>query len=128
ETPRERRSLRKIELLEGEVARLEKILQDFLQFAGGHVVRPELVNVNDWIEDLLDFFEPACAEASVRLVRHLGPSLPQVLVDRDLMKQAILNLLQNAVQAMPHGGTLEVRTRGTGDRVRIEVKDSGAGI
>ena len=128
ETPRERRALRKIELLESEVARLEKIVQDFLQFAGGHVVRPELVNVNDWLSELLDFYEPACADAKVRLERKLGPSMPQVLADRDLLKQAVLNLFTNAMQAMPDGGSLHVRTWGTGDRVRIEVRDTGGGI
>ncbi len=128
ENPRERRSLKKIHLLEGEVARLERILQDFLQFAGGHVVRPELVAVNDWIAELLDFFEPSCADAEVRLVRKLGPDLPEVLVDRELMKQAMFNLLHNGLQAMPRGGTLTVRTWSSGDRVRIDVSDTGDGI
>lgn len=128
ETPRERRALRKVELLESEVARLEKILQDFLQFAGGHVVRPQLVDVNGWLDELLDFYEPACSDAQVRLERQLGPSLPQIMVDRDLMKQAVLNLLKNAVQAMQGGGTLRVRTWSTGDRVRVEVSDTGCGI
>lgn len=128
ETPRDRRVLRKIALLEGEVARLEKILQDFLQFAGGHVVRPELVDVNDWLGDLLDFFEPVCADAGIALERRLAPGLPQLLMDRDLLRQAVLNLLTNARQAMPEGGGLTVRTWSTGDRVRIDVADSGPGI
>lgn len=128
ETPRDRRVLRKIELLEGEVGRLEKIVHDFLQFAGGHVVRPRLMDVNDWMAELLDFFEPSCTESGVRLQRQLSRNLPQVLVDRDLMKQAMLNLLANAKQAMPEGGTLRVRTRSTGDRVKIQVADTGAGI
>src|SRR5437762_2747087 len=58
ESPRDRRTLRKVQLLEKEVARLEHIVQDFLQFAGGHAVRPVLVSVNDWLSELLDFFEP----------------------------------------------------------------------
>jgi len=131
ETPRERRALRKVELLESEVARLEKILQDFLQFAGGHVVRPELVDLNAWIGDLLDFFEPSCTRPDappVRLERGLAPDLPQVLMDRNLLRQALLNLLTNALQSMPDGGALTVRTWSTGDRVRIEVGDTGTGI
>lgn len=128
ETPRERRALRKVELLEGEVARLEKILQDFLQFAGGHVIRPKLTDVNAWLSELLDFYEPACADVRIDLVRRLGPSLPQILLDRDLMKQALLNLLANARQSLEPGGRIEVRTWATGDRVRIEVRDTGHGI
>lgn len=128
ETPRERRSLRKIELLEAEVARLEKILQDFLQFAGGHVVRPGLLDVHAWLDEVLDFFEPTCAQAEIRLERQFAPNVPQLLADRDLLRQALLNLLTNAVQAMSGGGTLSVRTWTTGDRVRIEVADTGPGI
>jgi len=128
ETTRDRRALRKIELLEGEVGRLEKIVQDFLQFAGGHALRPRLVDVNGWIRELLDFFEPSCAESGVRLERHLARGLPQLLLDRDLMKQAVLNLLTNARQSTPGGGAISVRTRCTGDRVKIEVSDTGAGI
>jgi signal transduction histidine kinase len=128
DAPRDKRVLRKIHLLESEVARLENILQDFLQFAGRHAVRPRLVSVNGWIGELLDFFEPSCRDAGVALRRKLGPNLPQVLVDRELMKQALLNLLRNALQAMPRGGELTVRTWSSGDRVRIEVADTGEGI
>jgi signal transduction histidine kinase len=128
ESPRDRRTLRKIQLLESEVARLEHILHDFLQFAGGHTVRPELVAVNEWLCELLDFFEPSCVESRVRLVRKLGPDLPQVLVDRELMKQALFNLLRNALQAMAGGGTLTVKTWSAGDRVRLDVSDTGEGI
>lgn len=128
ETPRDRRALKKIDLLEGEVARLEKIVQDFLQFAGGHAVRPRLVDVSGWLGDLCDFFEPTCTAGRVRLERHLAPGLPQLLLDPDLMKQAVLNLLTNARQAMPEGGVVTVRAWTTGDRVKIEVADTGPGI
>lgn len=127
-SPRERRTLRKVQLLESEVARLEHIVQDFLQFAGGHTVRPELVALNAWIEELLEFFEPSCADGGVELRSQLAPDLPQVLIDRELMKQAVLNLLTNARQAMPDGGELMVRTWSHGDRVRIDVIDTGVGI
>lgn len=128
DTPRDRRALKKVQLLESEVGRLEKILQDFLQFAGGHHVRPRLVDVNGWLTELLDFFEPGCAASKVALRRQLTPGLPQVLADVDLLKQAVLNLLTNALQAMEGGGELMVRTWSTGDRVRIEVIDTGPGI
>ncbi len=127
-TPRDQRILRKVQLLESEVGRLEHILHDFLKFAGGHTVRPELVSLNEWLGDLLDFFEPSCDGSSVVLRRTLAPRLPKVLMDRELMKQALLNLLTNACQAMPDGGTLTVRTWSTGDRVRIDVVDTGRGI
>lgn len=128
QSPSDRRVLRKIHLLESEVSRLEHILQDFLQFAGGHTVRPKVVSVNGFLSDLLDFFAPSLAESGIRLVRRLGPDLPAVLVDPELMKQAFLNLLTNAREAMPRGGELTVRTWSSGDRVRIDVSDTGPGI
>jgi len=128
ETTRDRRTLRKIQLMDQEVTRLEHIVQDFLRFAGGHAVRPRLVNVNAWLSELLDFFEPSCVEGGVRLVRVLGDGLPEVLADPELLQQAFLNLLGNALQAMPEGGDLTVRTWFRGDRVRIDVRDTGVGI
>lgn len=128
ETLRGRKTLRKIQLLEAEVTRLEHILQDFLRFAGGHVVRPAIVDLNAWLGDLLDFFEPSCEEAGITLRRQLDPGLPQLLMDRELLKQALLNLFTNARQAMPDGGELMVRTWFPGDRVRIDVIDTGEGI
>jgi two-component system, NtrC family, sensor histidine kinase HydH len=115
-------------LVRDEIRRLEHILQDFLQFAGGHTVRPELVSVNVWLSELLDFFEPNLTENGIRLTRRLATKLPAVLVDRELMKQAVFNLLTNARQAMPRGGELTVRTWSSGDRVRIDVTDTGEGI
>ena len=126
--PRDRRVLKKIHLLEGEVSRLEHILQDFLQFAGGHTVKPELVSVNGWLAELIDFFEPSLTESRIGVVRRFAPKLPAVLVDRELMKQAVLNLLTNAKQAMGKGGELTVRTWSSGDRVRIDISDTGEGI
>ncbi len=127
-TARDRRTLRKIQLLEAEVGRLENILRDFLRFAGGHAVRPRIVDVNAWLRDLLDFFEPSCEGAGIRLVRKLGHGLPQILADTELLKQALLNLLTNAQQAMEQGGQLTVRTWSPGDSVRIDVHDTGPGI
>ena len=84
--------------------------------------------MNGGLTDLLDFFAPRCRDAGVRLRRRLGDGLPQVLVDTELLKQAFLNLLTNALQAMPDGGDLFVRTWFRGDRVRIDVRDTGHGI
>ena len=128
ETRRDRRALRKVELLEQEVTRLERILQDFLQFAGGHTVRPELVDPADWLDELLEFFEPSCAKAGVRIVREFADRMPPILMDRELLKRAVMNLFNNALQAMPDGGALTVRTWTPGDRVCIEVEDTGDGI
>ena len=67
-------------------------------------------DLNHQIDDVLDFFAPEAAEAGVEVVRYLDPELPRVLLDREAFRQALLNLIINAKQAMPDGGQLVVRT------------------
>ena len=67
-------------------------------------------------------------DTGVQLRRQFGDGLPQVLIDRELIKQALLNLFTNSRQAMPDGGELMVRTSTPGDRVRIDVIDTGIGM
>ena len=81
-----------------------------------------------WNDAVYNFFEPSCEEGGITLRRQLDPGLPQLLMDRELLKQALLNLFTNARQAMPDGGELMVRTWFPGDRVRIDVIDTGEGI
>ena len=59
---------------------------------------------------MLEFFAPEAKEAGVEIVRYLDPDLPRVMLDREAFRQALLNLIINAKQAMPEGGQLVVRT------------------
>ncbi|MFN3486297.1 MAG: sensor histidine kinase, partial [Planctomycetota bacterium] len=84
--------------------------------------------LNDLAGELLDFLAPQAERARIRLRREFAPDLPPVQVDPNLMRQAILNLLVNAQQAMPHGGEITVRTESNGQHVRLQVRDNGPGI
>jgi signal transduction histidine kinase len=127
-TPREERSLRRIKTLQREVERLEHILEDFLHYARGGVVdrRPE--DLARIVRELLDFVEPEDERAGIRHHVDLPIGLPLVLVDEARIKQAILNLLVNARQAMPGGGELLVRLRRMGNQVELSVTDTGTGM
>ncbi len=127
-TPREERSLKRIRTLQREVQRLEHILDEFLHYARGGEVNRRPEDIARIVRELLEFVEPEDQRARIRHHVDLQVGLPLVLVDDGLIKQAILNLLVNARQAMPEGGELLVRVRRVGNQVEISITDTGIGM
>jgi signal transduction histidine kinase len=116
-----------------ELDRIEQIITDLLVFARPPMGRPESIDVNEVVGGALDSLELQLDEASINAEKKLAPQLPQVKFDPDLMHQVLLNILRNAVEAMPDGGKLKVmtsirRTRSRKIMVDISVTDSGCGI
>jgi signal transduction histidine kinase len=128
ELPGAERSLIRLGTLKKEADRLRQTLDDFLRFAGRIELRLEAVSVNSLVEDLIDFIHPQAQASKIRVLTALAPENPQCRLDPNLFKQALLNLLLNAVQAMPNGGELLVRTIAAKDRVVLYVSDTGIGI
>jgi signal transduction histidine kinase len=126
--PKETRTLKKIELLEKEVRRLASIVEEFLSFARGEDYRFELLDLNGIVREILDFTEPENRQAKIRVHVEEARDLSKLSIDRDHLKQAILNLVTNARQAMPNGGELLVATRLEGDAAVLEITDTGAGM
>jgi len=127
-TPREERSLKRIKTLQREVLRLEKILEDFLHYARGGLVDRKPEDLARIVRELLEFVEPEDERAGIRHHVDLPIGLPLVLVDEVHVKQAILNLLVNARQAMTSGGELLVRLRRMGNQVELSITDTGQGM
>ncbi len=133
---------RRLGSLRRETLRLRDILEDFLRFAGRVELAPKPTNIHEVIDELADFFEPQAREAGVNLRTQLAAAEPVISADAPLLKQALLNLLINASQAMaqareegkPHGGASEliIRTeRGKalgGEELRIHITDTGPGM
>jgi len=128
ETPRDRRALKKVELVERECQRLQDLLENFLQFAKAHRLNLQPSNLNTQVGQVLDFYRPKAREAGVEIVDYLSGNLPTVLLDREAFHGALLNLMLNAEQAMPNGGQLVVRTYGTADGVALDLIDTGCGM
>jgi two-component system, NtrC family, sensor histidine kinase HydH len=84
--------------------------------------------VNPVVQKVADLMEPALTSAGVQLKLDLDPESGTCRMDSDQIKQVLINLAKNAIEAMPQGGTIWIRTRGGADQVRIEVEDSGKGI
>jgi signal transduction histidine kinase len=111
-----------------EAARLRDILDDFLRFAGKIELRKERVDLNALIEELVDFFAPQAqlSRVQLRFKRAGGPLM--ISLDPRLIKQVILNLMINAVQAMPGGGELILSAKAAGNSVDVDVIDTGSGM
>ena len=128
ETPRDRRILQKIDRMRRETQRLQSILEDFLRFARVQELRVEPADLNAVVDDLRDFCEPQAATQGIVIRTHYADDLPPVLLDVDLFKQALLNLILNAEHALPDGGELILTTRREGPWVVLEVTDTGCGM
>ena len=111
-----------------EVDRLAAVTEEYLRYA--RVPKPQVTRaeLNEVVRDLLDFVRPELAAAGVRIEQKLDPVLPQVIADAGQIRQVLLNLVRNAREAMPSGGTLSLATRATKDGAAIEVRDTGPGI
>jgi signal transduction histidine kinase len=128
EGERDRRARRKLEVLSREVKRLEGILDDFLRFAGEHRLEKTPVRVPELVQEVLDFLAPRLVAVNVAARVSFTGDLPPLALDQSAMKQVFLNLFLNAIQAMPQGGELLVRTSRDGGEAVVEVTDTGEGI
>jgi two-component system sensor histidine kinase HydH len=121
-------SRNRIITLRKEADRLAATLDDFLRFAGRMEIRPAPAPLNELVQDLVDFFLPQARASNVRLHTALASEQPVVSLDANLFKQALLNLMINAQQAMANGGDLIIRTHVAADHVIVDVSDTGVGI
>src|SRR6476659_3287373 len=98
------RVVNRLNTVHRETGRLREILDDFLRYAGRIELDRRRVDLNQMLEDLVDFFTPQAQvhRVQIRLRKHPSPVVAQV--DERLLKQAVLNLMLNAVQAMTAGG------------------------
>ena len=123
-----RRWLRRLEAVQHETERLRAVLDDFLRYAGKHELQLQNDDLRCVVEDLTDFFTPQ-AEASHVIVRtSLGAEAVPCRIDSNLIKQALLNLMINAVDAMGDGGELIINVSSGRGKGIVEVIDTGAGI
>ena len=128
QTPKEKRTVRKLQVLQNEVQRLSQTLEDFLRFT--RVERMELrpTDLNDVAAEVAEFVGPELDRAGIELREQYARSLPLCMADAKLLKQAVLNIILNAQQAMPDGGELILRTSLDGGHVVIEIIDTGKGV
>jgi two-component system sensor kinase FixL len=112
----------------GELTRLKALLADFRDLSREPQYRRSPQSLAALVEELCSMQRPVCEAAGIEVEVDIDAGLPMILVDGDRMTQVLLNLCKNAEEAMPQGGKLTLRGFQSGDRVVIEVRDTGEGI
>jgi two-component system, NtrC family, sensor histidine kinase HydH len=138
QTLRERRALERIMRLQGECQKLVDLASDFLRFARVQDLTTEPATLDAVVTRMVDFLAPTARGQNVEIGWFPAPDLPLVHIQRDLFEQCLLNLMLNAEQAMPEGGTLtlvgryeEAKGRQMCDSagwVCLDVIDTGHGV
>ncbi len=128
QSPVERRSLAKVEIVKRQCQRLQTLLEDFLRFARVRHLDMSAGSLNERIERVLTLYEPQAADQNVDIMRYLDPDLPLIMMDEPTLEAALVNLVKNAIEAMPEGGQFTVRTRLTRSGVALDLIDTGRGV
>ena len=111
-----------------QCTRLEDLLNDFLRFARVQQLDLSPGDLNEQVERVLELYEAQAHENHVEIVKYLDPELPTVLLDEQSLQAALVNLVKNALEAMPEGGQLVARTRITRSGVALDLIDTGCGM
>ncbi len=119
---------RHIDIIDSEIRRLDRVVQTLVDFTRPRDLHLEEVDMRGLLEDVAGLAAPDAEQHGVTLERHLPELRLPVKVDVDLMKQALLNVVINGVQAMPNGGILTISARRENNIVVTEVQDQGSGI
>ncbi|MBI3012942.1 MAG: GHKL domain-containing protein, partial [Elusimicrobia bacterium] len=114
-----------LEIAENEIHSTVKISNDLLEFSRVLKISPAQVVLQTILDSALSVVN---VPENVTVVKNLDPNLPPVTVDQERFRQVFINLLNNAVEAMPQGGTLLVETSSGNGSVTVIIRDTGSGI
>ena len=117
-----------VQVLDKEIDRLDAVVKRFLDFTRPMEVKLEQTQLSQLLGEVLEVARPQLQKANVDMKQSLPGDIPEVLVDRDLLKQAVLNLVLNAVDAMPGGGQIRLELTRRAEVAEITVGDTGKGI
>lgn len=117
-----------VQLIRDEVSRMAKLTRQLLDFHRPSKEEFRPTNLNAIADNVLRMSAPQLDSKRVRLAREFANDLPELWGDADQLKQVLLNLVLNATDAMPGGGTLTIRTRGEDEHVVLEASDTGVGM
>ena len=117
-----------LEDFRNEISRLGTMLQEFRSFARPENLSLSTLTARELISDLRKIILPQVTAAGIAIDYQVSPDLPPIAVDSDKMRQVLVNLCKNAIEATQPGGTLIVKTAAEREKVVIEVIDNGSGI
>lgn len=119
---------RHVDVISSEIQRLDRVVQTLVDFTRPVELRLSDMDLRKVVDDVVSLASPAAQKHNVLIEREASPDALPVRIDADLVKQAVLNIVLNGVQAMPNGGTLRLAAKREGDGALISVRDQGPGI
>jgi signal transduction histidine kinase len=119
---------RHVDIIDNEIHRLDRVVQILVDFTRPRELHIEDADLKLVLDEVVLLASPDAAQHGVRIVRQLPTEAIPVKVDVDLIKQAMLNVVINGVQAMPEGGTLTIAANRDEDTIVTEIRDEGMGI
>jgi signal transduction histidine kinase len=123
-----RRAISKVDMIRQQCERMETLLRDFLKFAKLRDLDMSPGSLNEQVSIVLDMFHAQAQKQSIEIVRYLDPDLPSILLHKDSLQSALINLIKNAMESMPGEGQLIARTYGITGGVAIDLIDTGVGM
>ncbi len=115
-------------VVQQEVERINRVVETLFEFARNPKLRLQHCDVNETVRSVLDSFQSELNKHSIELAQNYDPQSIQTDMDPVFFSQALHNIVQNSIEAMPTGGTIQVSTCKQNDKVEIRVSDSGPGI
>jgi two-component system NtrC family sensor kinase len=128
EIPPESKRRKILELSLSETQRLAEMLRNMLSFSKPEEEKRKPIKINELIEGILLVMERQMRESNIKVETYFNEGIPEVMASTNQMRQVMLNLIKNAKEAMPKGGTLTVRTNREDSKVLIHIQDTGVGI
>jgi PAS domain S-box-containing protein len=119
---------KRTEIVGDEIGRLNRLLTEFLELARPRVIAREPVHIGRLVDDVLDLERESAAARKIKFERAIPADGCLAIGDREKLKQVVINLVVNALEAMKDGGTLTARVTSTAERVTIAICDTGPGI
>ena len=117
-----------MDIITSEIMRLDRVVKTFLDFTRPVQLNLSDMRLRDLMEEIASLARPQAAAACIEIVEQIQVEDSTITVDVDLLKQAVLNIVVNAIEAMPDGGTLRFEAVLKGDDAEIRITDSGPGI
>ena len=128
EIPPEGKRRKVLEMALSETIRLSDLLRKMLSFSKPDQEEKQAVDLNTVLDEILLLHEKQLQENDIKIKTSFAQTLPQISASKDQLRQVFLNLIANARDAMPKGGTLRVTTAAESENVKIEIADNGIGI
>ena len=120
--------VQQMEIIGGEILRIDRVVKTFLDFTRPVELRLATVPLQEFVEEIVELARTQADASKIRVNVEQQVDGVEVRMDRDLLKQAVLNVVMNAMQAMPEGGELRFEASASEDTAEIRVSDTGAGI